>query len=86
MRAAERKSSGSGREEEVARAVAALDLELVLSRGGPAGRAKNVLWELVAAGALLRLDPLTTEMLETFGWEPPGGASGSTTCPRSGCR
>ena len=31
----------AGREEEVARAVAALDLELVLSRGGPAGRAKT---------------------------------------------
>ena len=76
----------AGREEVVARAVAALDLELALPRGLPASRAREELRELVDGDALLHSDPMTAEMLEAFGWEPPGGASGSTTCPRSGCR
>jgi hypothetical protein len=57
-----------GREEEVARAVAKLDLELALFRGCPAGPAMHALRELVEARALLRRDPLTAEMLEAFGW------------------
>ena len=76
----------AGWEEAVARAVAALDLDVALFGESPPDRAKDALWELVEGHALLLLDPLTAEMLEAFGWEPPGGASGSTTCPRSGCR
>ncbi len=57
---------------EVARAVAALDLELALFPGGPAGRARDMLRELVEGRALLHLDPLTAEMLEAFGWGPVG--------------
>ena len=60
----------AGREVEVARAVAALDLELALFRGGPTARARDALRELVEARALSRLDPLTAEMLEAFGWKP----------------
>ena len=60
----------AGREEEVARAVAALDLELALSRGRPVGSAKDALRELVEARALCLQDPLTAEMLEAFGWRP----------------
>ncbi len=62
----------AGREEEVARAVAALDLELALFPDGLAGRAVDALRELVAGGALLPTDPLTAEMLEAFGWRPLG--------------
>jgi hypothetical protein len=58
----------AGHKEEAARAVAALDLELALSRAGRANRARDALRELVAGGALLRQDPLTAEMLEAFGW------------------
>ena len=59
----------AGREEEVARAVAALDLDLALSRGRPVGPAKDALRELVDGRALLNSDPLTAEMLEAFGCE-----------------
>lgn len=59
----------AGREEEVARAVAALDLELALFPAGPAGPARDALRELVEARAMLFLDPLTAETLEAFGWD-----------------
>ncbi len=62
----------AGREEGVTRAVAALDLELALFHGRPAGPARHASRELVEARALLRLDPLTAEMLEAFGWRPLG--------------
>ncbi len=62
----------------MARAVAALDLELALFPNGPAGRAKDPLRELVDARALLRLDPPTAEMLEAFGWRPLGEALDDT--------
>ena len=65
----------AGREEEVARAVAALDLELALSRGRPAaGAARDALQALVDGRALLCADPPTAEMLEAFGWRPLGEA------------
>ena len=64
----------AGREEEVARAVAALDLELALSRDGPTARARATLRALVDGGALLCADPPTAEMLEAFGWRPLGEA------------
>ena len=57
----------AGREEEVARAVAALDLQLALFRSAPAGRARDALRQLVDGRALLPSDPLTAEMLEAFG-------------------
>ena len=71
---------------DVSLEVVVLDLDVALFGESPPDRAKDALWELVEGHALLLLDPLTAEMLEAFGWEPPGGASGSTTCPRSGCR
>ena len=63
----------------MARAVAALDLELALFPGGPAGRTVDALQELVEGRALLRLDPLTAEMLEAFGWGPLGEPLDDTT-------
>lgn len=57
----------AGREEEAARAVAALDLELALRRGRQTGPARDALRELVDGDALLRSDPLTAEMLDAFG-------------------
>jgi hypothetical protein len=60
----------AGREEEVARAVAALDLDVALFGESPPDRAKDALRELVEGHALLLLDPLTAEMLEAFGWGP----------------
>ncbi len=68
----------AGREEEVARAVAALDLEVALSPYAPAGRARDTLRELVAGGALPLHDPPTAEMLEAFGWRPLGEALDDT--------
>ena len=62
----------AGREAEVARAVAALDLELTLFPGRRAGPAKEALRELVEARALLFLDPLTVEMLKALGLGPVG--------------
>ena len=56
----------------MARAVAALDLELALFPGGAGGRARDALRELVDGRVLLRPDPPTAEMLEAFGWEPHG--------------
>ena len=65
----------AGREEEVARAVAALDLELALFPAGPAGPARDALRELVEARALLFLDPPTIEMLKAFGLGPAGASA-----------
>ena len=62
----------AGREGEVARAVAALDLQLALFRSAPAGRARDALRQLVDGRALLNSDPLTAEMLEAFGWNRLG--------------
>ena len=61
----------AGREEVVARAVAALDLELALPRGLPASRAREELRELVDGDALLHSDPMTAEMLEALGCTMP---------------
>ncbi len=50
-----------------------------------ARRAADAMRELVEGRALLNSDPLTAEMLETFGWEPPGdrrsAPCGATTRP-----
>lgn len=56
----------AGREEEVARAVARLDLERTL-RPGRTATAEAALQELADGGALLCADPLTAEMLERLG-------------------
>ena len=55
-----------GREEEVARAVAVLDLDLTLFPSRPAVAAKAALRKLVVGGVLLGADPLTAEMLEAL--------------------
>lgn len=56
----------TGQEEEVARAVAAHDLDLL--PGAWTVRGRDALRKLVDGGALLLSDPLTAEMLEAFGW------------------
>jgi len=61
-----------GREEEVARAVAKLDLERAV-RPGRTATAAAALQEMVDGGALLCADPLTAEMLEALGCSPASG-------------
>ncbi len=51
---------------------------MALFPDAPTSRAKDALRGLVDAGALLRLDPLTAEMLEAFGWGPLGEALDDT--------
>lgn len=55
-----------GREEEAARAVAKLDLEVMLRPGGPTAATWTALRKLVDGDAFLRADPLTAEMLEAL--------------------